>query len=164
MENLDINEFKKLLVIIKDAPNIRIGHFSNSSTEIAKILQEYANEKNYEYLLYATNQEYAKKAQDSIKNVKFFNLKRAKYMLNGKFFDYVFVEDDIKDIESFVKKVHAIIKNAGQIIIFVKSKDYSAIDEWNRCLEENYYVANSQIELGSTMSVIISKKMHGWGG
>jgi len=164
MEMIDINEFKKLLVIIKDAPNLRIGHFSDVSIEVAKELNSFAESKNYEYILYATNKEYATEISKTIPKAKFFDLNRAKYMQNGKFFDYLFVEADIKNKEDFVKKVHSIIKNAGQIIIFVKREDYSSIDEWNRYLEENYYVANSLIEVDSNHSVIISKKMHGWGG
>ena len=164
MENIDINELKKLLVIIKDAPSIRVGHFSDSGSRVAKLLEKFCEDKGYEYVLYAIEQNYAKDIQKEIKSAKFFNLQRPKYMLNGKFFDYLFVTANIEDKESFVKKAHSVIKNAGEIIIFVKNGDYENIDNWKILLEENYYVATNLIEIDKQNSVIISKKMHGWGG
>jgi len=164
MKNIDIEELKKLMVIIKEAPSIRIGHFSDNGLELANILETFCKEKEYEYILYAIDKDYADNVEKYIKNTKFFKLDRPKYMLNGKFFDYVFVTANIEDKESFVKKVHPVIKNAGEIIIFVKNRDYINIDNWKRLLEENYYVATNLIEIDSNYSVIVSKKMHGWGG
>jgi len=164
MKSINIDEVKKLLVIIKDAPSIRVGHFSDSFIELSALLEEFCNSRDYEYILYAINKEFEESAKDIVKNVKLFNLKRAKYMQNGKFFDYLFVSADIKDIESFVKKAHSVIKNAGEIIILVEKNNYKIIDLWRNYLEENYYVATNIIEIDANYSVIISKKMHGWGG
>lgn len=164
MENIDIKELEKILVIIKDAPSIRVGHFSSCCDNIAILLEKFSKEREYEYILYATNQEYATKIKEQINSAKFFNLARAKYMLNGKFFDYLFVTADIEDKESFIKKAHAIIKNSGEILIFYKSQDYAIKDSWYRLLEENYYVATNSIKIDNDYSVIVSKKMHGWGG
>jgi hypothetical protein len=164
MENIDIKELKKLLVIIKDAPNIRVGHFSSCGIGVAKLLESFCREKEYEYVLYTITKEYQEIVANVISSAKYFNLARPKYMLNGKFFDYLFVTADINDKESFIKKAHGVIKNAGEIIIFIETNDYANRDLWYRLLEENYYVATSCIEVDSNYSVIVSKKMHGWGG
>ena len=85
-------------------------------------------------------------------------------MMHGKFYDYLFVQMKMDDKETLLTKFHKIIKNAGLILIFVKSDNLSEIYEFERLLEENYYVATSKIEIDSNYTLIISKKMHGWGG
>jgi hypothetical protein len=65
----------------------------------------------------------------------------------------------------FLKKTHSIIKNAGMILIFLPKEERTQYYEWTALLEEHYYVASSIIDdLFEHYDVIISKKMHGWGG
>ena len=165
MKNLE-DSLKELLTIIKDAPAIRVGHFCDSNHKLIDILEEFANKKdNIEYILNITNKEFFEKIKDS-KRAKFFNLNRANYMLQGKFFDYLFVTCNIDSSfrDEFLKRVHKVIKNGGLILIFVDSNDYKRVDSWNISLEENYFVATNKIDLNSNLGVIVSRKMHGWGG
>jgi hypothetical protein len=165
-EKVDKKEFKKILGIIKDFPNVRIGHFCDSGVEVAKLIEEYSKDRDMEYILNVTNRDFYEKIKDEFPKSRFFNLKRPKYFLNGKFYDYLFVESkiDSSEREEFLKKCHSTIKNSGLILIFTKNRDYQNIDEWSRLLEENYYVATSVIDIDEKNSIIISRKMHGWGG
>jgi hypothetical protein len=63
-----------------------------------------------------------------------------------------------------LKKAHSIIKNDGLILIFLPKKVHIECDVWMQMLETHYYVASSLIDdLFENYSLIISKKMHGWG-
>ena len=81
-------------------------------------------------------------------------------------YDYLFVSSNIPDEVKlpFLKKTYAVIKNAGNIIIFVPKGDYPQIHLWGQLLEENNFVATNTLDIFSNYDVIISKKMHGWGG
>jgi hypothetical protein len=88
-------------------------------------------------------------------------------MIQGKIYEYVFVTAKIeKEIRSdFVKRVHSIIKNSGNIIIFLPKGSYEERYSWIELLEDHYYVASNTIDdLFENYDVLISKKMHGWGG
>jgi hypothetical protein len=86
--------------------------------------------------------------------------------LQGKFYEYLFVTCDIKDNikASFLQKCHKAIKNAGLIVIFILKDDHEQTAIWTQLLEENYFVATSSIQLSKSYDVVISRKMHGWGG
>jgi hypothetical protein len=81
-------------------------------------------------------------------------------------YDYLFVSSEIPDENklSFLKKTYGVIKNAGNIIIFVPKGDGSQIHLWSQLLEDNNFVATNTLDIFSNYDVIISKKMHGWGG
>jgi hypothetical protein len=165
MKNIDLLELEKILVIIKDFPNTRVGYFCDRGLNTPKAVESYCKDKDIEYILNATTKEYYEAIKDSIKS-RYFNLKRGRYLLNGKFYDYLFVDMNIEDSEKedFLRKCHTAIKNGGLILIFVKKDDFKDIDNWNRLLEENYYVATNVVDIDSNSSLIISRKMHGWGG
>ena len=163
MRNIDINEFKKLLQIIKEYPNVRVGYFSDNKSPIPLIIKDYCNNKELEFVLNATTKDYYEEIKD-IKEARYFNLDRPKYLLNGKFYDYFFVDCNINNKDSFLKKAHSTIKNGGLIIIFLNETTKKEQKEWEELLEKNYYVATNKIEIDNKNSVLISRKMHGWGG
>lgn len=171
MKDIEIDEIKKLLPIIKQAPLVRVGHFSDHGETLSSALSSFCIENDHDYILNCTDDEYFDKIQNKYIEmqkcrIKNFNLKRPNYMLQGKFYDYLFVSIDIntEGRESFLQKCHKVIKNAGLILIFVPHNDHILASSWKILLDENYYVATSTIDVGNTWDVIISKKMHGWGG
>ena len=171
MEDITHQEIDKLLTIIKPAPLIRIGHFSDKGDILPQKLSSFSQDNEYEYTLNCTSKEYLEKKKPIYEeieqcSVKLFDLNRKSYMLQGKFYDYLFVSCDIEksNRDLFFKKSHRVIKNAGLILIFVQNEQASQANEWIRLLEENYFVATSTIKLDEIWNVIISKKMHGWGG
>ena len=171
MKNIEKNEIEKLLEIIKPAPLLRIGHFSDGGEILPACLDSFCREAGYEYLLNCTTESYFQTMQTEGKlsdtaTIKFFSLERPNYMQHGKFYDYLFVSSQIAaDTQvSFLKKAHRVIKNAGLILIFLPREERKTLDQWRRLLEERYFVATSDIVLDENWRVIISKKMHGWGG
>ncbi len=163
MKDLNLNELEKILTIIKANPSTTISLFTDKDKNIIKFLFDFTNKKEIEFHINIVDKSFYEKIKNSFINTKYFSLKRTKYLLNGKFYDYLFVNLDLEDKDIFLKKVHSIIKNSGLILIFVK-KDYKTIDEYYQLLEDNYYVATSCIDIDNENRLIISRKMHGWGG
>lgn len=171
MEQLEEEKIDQLLGIINLYPSIRIMQFSDGSHLLSKKISRLCEAHGYEYQLNCTSDIFYQKstlkyADTDLVKVKFINLDQPRYAIQAKMYDYLFVTSDIPDEEklSFLKKSYGVIKNAGIIIIFVSKKDYSQIDLWTRLLEENNFVATNTLDIFSNYDVIISKKMHGWGG
>jgi hypothetical protein len=172
MKPLERKSLEKLLGIVPDHPVIRLLHFADSGTEAPQILADFATRKGYEYQINCLDETFFASMQHrfgdskSVKPVK-FTLQRPRYMIQGKIFDYVFVTAPITEEmrEAFLQRVHPIIKNGGNILLFLPKGDRTQRWEWTALLEENYYVATSTIDdLFAHYDVVISKKMHGWGG
>jgi len=169
--DIETSEIQKLLGIIQPAPLLRIGHFSDSGKILPSVLNQFCATHTYEYLLNCTEPNYYTALLTHYKEepsctIKQFDLNRPNYMQHGKFYDYLFVSATIASDqrEAFLQKCHRVIKNAGLILIFFSSKEHEEQAHWYQLLEENYFVATNMIILDTAWSVIISKKMHGWGG
>ncbi|MEA3417879.1 MAG: hypothetical protein U9Q90_00660 [Campylobacterota bacterium] len=171
MKQLEEKRIDQLLGIINLYPSIRIMHFSDGSHLLTKKISQLCEENDYEYQLNCTNDIFFQKSAlkyadiDHIK-IKQINLAQPRYAIQAKMYDYLFVTCEIPDKEklSFLKKTYGVIKNAGNIIIFVPKGDRSQIYLWTQLLEENNFVATNTLDIFSEYDVIISKKMHGWGG
>ena len=174
MKEIEENEINTLLQIIAPAPLLRIGHFSDQGTTLPRCLDAFCATHTYDYLLNCTSQTYHDHITQQSKvqpyadttAVKYFSLERPSYMQHGKFYEYLFVTADIEPSarEAFVQKAHKVIKNAGLILIFIPKNAQEETAQWTMLLEEHYFVATNSIDLGQGWRVIISKKMHGWGG
>lgn len=169
--DIETTEIEKLLGIIQPAPLLRIGHFSDGGEVLPAVLNQFCATHTYEYLLNCTEPSYyeallADYDQEPTCTIKQFDLNRPNYMQHGKFYDYLFVSATVvfDQREAFLQKCHRVIKNAGLILIFLSSKAHEESAHWYQLLEENYFVATNTITLDTEWSVIISKKMHGWGG
>jgi hypothetical protein len=171
MKQLEEKQIDQLLGIINLYPSIRIMHFSDGSHLLTKKISQLCEEHNYEYQLNCTNDVCYEKATikyadaNHIK-IKQIDLAQPRYAIQAKMYDYLFITSTIPDEEklSFLKKCYGVIKNAGLILIFVPRGDLRQKDIWTELLQENYFVATNTLELFSQYDVIISKKMHGWGG
>jgi len=171
MKTIENNAIEQLLQIIKPAPLLRIGHFSDEGEILPASLDRFCQEQGYEYLLNCTTESYYQTMQTEAKlskstALKYFSLERPNYMQHGKFYDYLFVSCKIapRQRAEFLQKAHRVIKNAGLILLFLQDEESSLYTTWSTLLEEHYFVATSRIDMGESWSVIISKKMHGWGG
>ncbi len=172
MKNIEKDKLEKLLEIIPDSPALRIAHFSESGEMMTEIISNFCRKKEYEYQINCTNTSFFETISDNFKEIKEvktlkFTIERPKYMIQGKIYEYLFVTTVIekKMRSDFLKRAHGIIKNAGHILIFLPKGSYEERYDWMALLEEHYYVASNTIDdLFENYDVLISKKMHGWGG
>ncbi len=172
MKNIEKDKLEKLLEIIPDSPALRIAHFSDSGEMMTEILSEYCQKREYEYQINCTKSSFYDAMSDKYKDIDAvkllkFTLERPRYMIQGKMYEYLFVTTVIeKEMRSdFLKRAHGIIKNAGHILIFLPKESYEERYDWMALLEEHYYVASNTIDdLFENYDLLISKKMHGWGG
>ncbi|MCB4764991.1 MAG: hypothetical protein LGB73_04015 [Sulfurovum sp.] len=172
MKMIEKEKLNQLLTIIPNYPMIRLLHFAESGIDMPKILDHFVSQKHYEYQLNCTDKNYFTLINMHLDNTKhtklqFFSLDRPRYIQQGKLYDFVFVTSIIEEEkqETFLQKLHPLIKNGGNILLFLPKKDYSQRFEWMRLMEKNYYVASNTIDnLFLHYDLLISKKMHGWGG
>ena len=170
MKHLEKEKLKTLLSIIKENPSLDIAHFTDQDNLLIEVLNEYCTENSYGYQLNlldnSIEESISKKYNSSSTKVKAFQLQRKSYLIQAKQYDFVFVTASI-DLEmenDFLKRIHQVICNAGNLIIFVKKKNYTLRYRWIELLEEHNYVATNTIDnLCNDYDIIITKKMHGWG-
>ena len=165
MKNLDYNELENILTLIQANPSTTIGLFTNKDKELIEFLYRLSQNKEVDFIANITDKTFYEQLEDKT-YCKYFALKRANYMINGKFYDYLFVHLDLDEEfkEEFFKRVHKVIKNAGLILIFAPKNDYATLDKYYQILEEHYYVATNKIDIDNNYTLIVSRKMHGWGG
>lgn len=171
MKQLEEKNIDQLLGIINLYPSVDIAHFSDGSHLLSKKIYQFCDEHEYNYLLNCISDICYEKALSKYGSaehitVRHFDLDRPRYMIQAKTYDYLFVTADIadKDKSSFLKKSYPVIKNAGLILIFVPKDDMEQRQIWSELLQENYFVATNTLDIFSKYDVIISKKIHGWGG
>jgi uncharacterized protein (DUF2344 family) len=170
MKNLESKKIEQLLSIIPNHPAMRIMHISQSGTQLSDALVRLAIEREYEFLLNVNSDVFFEEIKDAYPNdlcsVKKIKFEQRRYATMAKMYDYIFVTADIPDAlqEQFTKTIHGHIKNAGNIILFLEKNNLKVLDGWRQLFEENYFVATNTIDLFSEYEILISKKMHGWGG
>ena len=170
MKNLESKRIEQLLSIIPEHPAMRIMHISQSGKQLSDALASLAKEKEYEFLLNVTNEEYYEEIKenysDDLCSVKKIKFDQRRYATMARLYDYVFVTAEVPNElqEQFAKTIHGHIKNAGNIILFLEKNSLKVLDRWRQILEENYFVASNTIDLFEEYEILISKKMHGWGG
>jgi len=172
MKNLEKDKFEKLLEIVQNYPNIRIAHFTESGEAMIEILNNFCKKNLYEYHINCTKSAFYDEILIKYGENKHiypinFKLSRPRYMMQGRLYEYLFVSSTVSKEErsSFIQKCHPIIKNAGNILIFLQKESYQERSHWISLLEEHNYVATNTIDdLFENYDLIISKKMHGWGG
>ncbi len=169
MKNLEKDKLETLLSIIKENPALDIAHFTDQDNLLIELLNDYCIQKDYGYklnLLDNSIKEDISQKYDIHTKVDFFHLQRKSYLIQAKQYDFVFVTATVdSDIESdFLKRLHQVIRNAGNLIIFIKKEDYTLRYRWIELLEEHNYVATNTIDnLCNDYDILITKKMHGWG-
>jgi hypothetical protein len=153
MKPIEKEPFEQLLTIIPDHPMVRILHFADSGEDTPSTLADFAMRKRYEYQINCLDEEFFTLMQqrfadnEAVKPVK-FTLSRPRYMIQGKLYDYLFVTASIPEEmrELFLQRAHPIIKNGGNILLFLPKGDHTQRFEWMRLLEENNYVASNTID------------------
>ncbi len=170
MKHLEKDKLKTLLGIIKENPSLDIAHFTDVDSPLVELLDAYCSTKGYGYQLNILNnsieEAMSQKYKSNSTKVRAFQLQRRSYVIQAKQYDFVFVTASISEgIESdFLKRMHSVVCNAGNLIIFVKKEDDTLRYRWIELLEEHNYVATNTIDnLCNDYNIVITKKMHGWG-
>lgn len=171
MKHLEQEQLEKLLGIIGASPAVQIGHFADSGVVLTKTLSALCKEKEYLYQVNCTDAGYYENTSERFRNnehvrVLNFPLARKVYLTQGREFNFLFVSCDIEETfrGEFLKRVYPIIRSSGNIILFVPNKDPEEQYLWTSLLEEHNYVATNVIDdMFEHYSIVISKKMHGWG-
>lgn len=171
MKTIEKESLAQLLDIIPDKPAQRLLHLCTDGDTLSDMLSTYIKQENYEYQLLCAEANAFDEMQNKYKelshvSVMKFPLKRPRYVIQGRDYEFVFVTMSIEASErsGFLKKIYELIKHAGNILIFIPKNDYEQEDHWLSLLEEHLYVATSKIDnMFEHYDVLISRRMHGWG-
>ena len=157
----------KLLDSLTITPAMRVMHFTKDDTICTNIKQFCSNsEFDNEYLVLTFSQESEERLkylEDELTNVKYVKENRAKFNIQAKQYDYLFISDLPSDTQSFFKRVYSALKNGAPIFIFVDKEDKTLAYKLESELIEANYVAANKMQIDDYL-VISSKKMHGWSG
>jgi len=171
MKQIEQDTLQKLLQIIGPYPSTSVVHFSDGSLELSEAIYGYCHEKSYHYQVNAVEKGFCEALQrrfegrEGIRIID-FSVNRPNYMIQGKSYEFLIVTMEFHEEQrdDFLRKAHEIIRNSGNILLFVPHGRNAEHYRWEKLLEENYYVATNTIDdLFEHYDLIISKKMHGWG-
>jgi len=160
-------EVDNLLNSLMRAPGMRVMHFSKEDT-LCQNIKNFCSSREFdsEYLILTFTQESEdelKHLEDEITKVKYVNENRAKFNIQAKLYDYLFITDLPSDTESFFRRVYSALKNGAPIFIFLNKDDKQLAYKLESELIEANYVASNKMEIDDFL-VLSSKKMHGWSG
>ena len=162
-----MTELDSLLNSLMQAPGMRVMHFAKDDT-LCQNIKSFCkgSEFDSEYLILTFSQEdeeNLKHIEDEITKVKYVNEKRAKFNIQGKLYDYLFIKNLPNDTESFFRRVYSALKNGAPIFIFLDKEDRELAYKLESELIEANYVASNKMHIDNFL-VLSSKKMHGWSG
>lgn len=171
MKHIELDKLQTLLEIVGPYPSTSVVHFSDDNLALSETIYDFCHAKSYHYQINATEKGFCEALQERFEGregirIIDFSLKRPKYLIQGKTYEYLFVTMELPETQrdDFLRKAHEIIRNSGNILLFVPHGSAQARHKWEKLLEKNYYVATNTIDdLFEAYDVIISKKMHGWG-
>ena len=159
-------EIEELLTIIpRNYPIMDIYHLTDNCDALCDALHDLCQELGYHYDLMINSQknyEYLKENRHL--SPRKFEVKKQRYNVQSRTYDFVFVFIDLESIENkelFYKKIYAISKNAGKVLFFIPND--ADIRKLEDTLIVHNYVATNQIEdVFEDYQVLSAQKMHGW--
>ncbi len=158
------NDFKLLLNALVKQPAFMVLHFTNSNNLIEQIKQFCKDEcSEYKIFYLDKSKKELEKFKDDITTIQYLNLDRKQYTMQGKFYDYLFIDALPQDRVSFFKKIYKSLKNAAPIFIFLPNSSKELSYKIEAELIECNYVASSKMQIDNYL-VVSAKKMHGWSG
>ncbi len=171
MKHLDSTDIDQLLKIIKVEPSIRIMHLSDGDLECNRQLAGVAGKHGYEFDIRSLSE------SDYTESLKHFGthkgitvsklrLTQPRFSSQAKLYDYLFITAEIQEDmqENLLSRSYESLKSGGLILIIEEENEENLWQRWGHGLESSYFVAANTIPLSGGHSVIIARKMHGWGG
>ena len=171
MKKLETKSIEQLVEIIPNHPGLRISQFSDGGEDFSNKLSQLCLSRESEYQLNVLNEEFYERAQklyaqEKLSSVKLIKWNQRRYSSPAKQYDFIFITATVPENHRrlFAKIIHSHIKNSGHLILFLEKNNHKNIEEWYNFLEEYLFVAMNTIDLFENYEILISKKMHGWGG
>jgi len=156
--------FAALLDSLPPYPQMRLLLFCRGWGEEEEELLRFAREGGHSVLLYRMGEE-GPIPEDPLLSVKPYREEQPRYNLRGRLYNHAFVlSEPPEEPREFLPKLHTGIANAGGVYIGLPADDPERLREWERALEESYYVAAHPIEIDRERLILGARKMHGWGG
>jgi hypothetical protein len=157
---MNYKNLELLFDIIPPHPGLNIALIEENQDEIVQKLHTFAGE--IEAVVHVKALGEREEQKEEFLRVKSFSFEQSKYNNFSIIYDFLFLCVDVSgrdDIELVFKKIYRVLKNAGNLLVFVKKDDKQRYME---LLEEINYVALNSIDLNEETEVITAKKMHGW--
>ncbi|MFK5881328.1 MAG: hypothetical protein QM482_03855 [Sulfurospirillum sp.] len=155
-----MKNFELMFETIPPYPGLNIAIIEDSQDLLVKQLSTFC--QKVEASLHVKALKERDSSCDKDIKIKNFSFEQPKYNNFSILYDFLFLCVDISerdDIEVIFKKIYRVMKNAGNIFVFIKKEQKQRFFE---ILEKTNYVALNSIDLNEDIEVITAKKMHGW--
>jgi len=155
-----MKNFELMFDIIPPYPGLNIAVIEKDRDEIVQKLQSFSKKIEASLHVKALGDREEQKSEGM--RVRKFSFDESKYNHFSTLYDFLFLCTDISDrddIDLIFKKIYRVMKNAGNLLVFVKKDEKQRYME---LLEKINYVALNSIDLNEDTEVVTAKKMHGW--
>ena len=155
-----MKNFKLLFDIVPPHPGQNIAIIEDSQDNFLLSLKEFC--QKIDATLHIKSLGKREAINTDILKIKTFSFEQSRYNTFSVNYDFLFLCVDIserEDMESIFKKIYRVMKNAGNIFLFVKKDE---VRRYFELLEDTNYVALNNIEFNEKLDIVIAKKMHGW--
>jgi hypothetical protein len=163
-KNTESETLQKLLASFQPYPNMRFMLFARKWSHMEQTISDFCENNGHGLFLYrfpGLDEEDVPK-KDFLGH-KPYRIDQRRYDMQGKFYEYIFVNGKLPDPKLFLRKIYPAIANAGRLYIMTETTSSTELDLWEQLLCEANYVSTSMIELSETTHFVSAKKMHGWG-
>jgi len=92
-----------------------------------------------------------------------FRASQERYNLQGRLYDYVFVNAVMDEMETFLERIYTAMMNAGRIYIDSKNCKEKNCETLGQIIEKCNYLSVNLIALSEETAYLSARKMHGWG-
>jgi hypothetical protein len=169
MKRLDPHKARLLTQLVSPHyPNQRIMLITDGREDLHATLYEFTKRKDFELEIRTIGCELDDVDTEGHEgcSLEAMDLRMPRYNRHARQYENIFVTLHPghleKETRTILKKLHAIIKNAGLLTVIVE-KGAPLLERFEAELEASDFVAISRIDIFDDYEVVTAKKLHGWG-
>ena len=154
--------FSQLLYSLQPYPAMRFLLFCSEWGERERTLARFCLEGEHELQVYGVDMD-MQSIDDAKIRKRVFRASQERYNLQGRLYDYVFVNAVMDEMETFLERIYTAMMNAGRIYIDSKNCEEKNCETLGQIIEKCNYLSVNLIALSEETAYLSARKMHGWG-
>jgi hypothetical protein len=163
MENEKSEGLQKLLASLQPYPNMRFLLFCEEWGAKERTIGDFCLRSGHELQVYTLSREIPQDGYGKHIRVSGFRSDRRRYDIQGRLYEYAFIECDMDDMEVLLEKLYPAMANAGIVYIDTAYLDKEKIPKLKDMSERCNYIGGDFMDPGTGSDYFYCRKMHGWG-